>query len=230
MDDQLLAGEHFAVLEEKEGWAWGFSRADGYVGWVDLAGLNRAVETPDMRITALRTYAFSSPDLKTAPAHLLTLNAKFSAGRRVGKFVEARGMGWVFAEHCGRIDAHALDFVAVAESFLGAPYLWGGKESLGLDCSGLVQMVLEASGVAVPRDADQQELLLKSDWQDVTENADRERGDIVFWPGHVGIMTDSEHFLHANAHTMDVTLEPFEEAERRIREAENPVRTIVRPN
>lgn len=228
MDDQVLAGEVFAVLEERSGWGWGFSRAGGYVGWVDLSGFGDTVRTPDRRIAVLRTYAFSRPDIKSAPNHLLSLNALISAGRREGRFVEAEGLGWVVEAHTDTLETHAGDFVAVAEGFLGAPYLWGGKESLGLDCSGLLQMALRAAGLEVPRDADQQEAALKDIWPDVTGIADRERGDVVFWPGHVGIMTDSEHLLHANAGFMEVTLEPFVEAEARIREQENPVRTIVR--
>ena len=229
MDDQVLAGEVFAVLEERGGWGWGFSRAGGYVGWVDLAGFSETVRTPNRRITALRTYAFSRPDIKSAPRHLLSLNALIAGGRREDRFVEAEGLGWVVAEHTGALDETAGDFVAVAEGFLAAPYLWGGKESVGLDCSGLLQMALRAAGTEIPRDADQQEAALLEAWQDVTAMPERARGDVVFWPGHVGIMTDSEHLLHANAGFMDVTLEPFVEAELRIREKENPVRTIVRP-
>jgi cell wall-associated NlpC family hydrolase len=176
----------------------------------------------------LRTYAFSEPDIKSEPDCLLSLNALISAGQRRGRFVEARGIGWVIEAHTGALDDAAGDFVAVAEAFLGTPYLWGGKESVGLDCSGLTQMALRAAGIEVPRDTDQQERALKAMWRDVTGNPERERGDIVFWPGHVGIMTDSEHLLHANASSMDTTLEPFADAEARIREAENPVRTIVR--
>ena len=229
MDDQVLAGEVFAVLDERDGWGWGWSRADGYVGWVELAGFDREILPVDRRVTALRTYAFSRPDIKAAPNHLLSLNAGFAAGRREGRFVEAQGLGWVIEAHTAPADETAPDFVAVAEAYLAAPYLWGGKESLGLDCSGLVQMALCASGIDCPRDADQQEAFLQKAWRTVTDDPERVRGDIVFWPGHVGIMTDSEFFLHANAGFMDVTLEPFVEAERRIREAENPVRTIVRP-
>lgn len=229
MDDQLLAGEIFAVLESRDGWAWGQSRADGYVGWVSLSDLSRDIRAADHRIVALRTYAFSEPSIKTAPNHLLSLNACFAAGRREGRFVEAIGLGWVIEAHAAPVSETASDFVAVAEAFLGAPYLWGGKESLGLDCSGLVQMSLQAAGMAMPRDADQQEAVLKENWQDVTMAPERLRGDVVFWPGHVGIMTDSERLLHANASSMDVTLEHFSEAEARIRAAENPVRAIYRP-
>lgn len=228
MDDQLLAGDVFAVLDQQEGWAWGQSRADGYVGWVEMACLSPDLRPVDRKVTVLRTYAFSEPSIKSVPNHLLSLNAGFTAGRREGRFVEAVGLGWVIEAHAAPLEAMAGDFVAVAEAFLGAPYLWGGKESLGLDCSGLVQMSLQASGQAIGRDADQQEAALKAVWRDVTDNPERERGDVVFWPGHVGIMTDSEHFLHANASTMDVTLEPFAEAEARIRAAENPVRAIYR--
>ncbi|SDL84357.1 C40 family peptidase [Maricaulis salignorans] len=228
VDDQLLAGDIFALLEEKDGWGWGFSRADGFVGWVDLLALSTEVEAVDHRVTALRTYAFSRPDLKSEPNLLLSLNCSFRAGRRESRYVEAIGLGWVFVPHCATLDEQAGDFVAVAESFLGAPYLWGGKESLGLDCSGLVQMALLAAGTALPRDSDQQEAHLAAHWRDVTGRPERQRGDIVFWPGHVGIMTDSEHLLHANGHWMDVTLEEFAAAERRIREAHAPVRAIYR--
>lgn len=228
MDDQVLYGEAFAVLEERDGWCWGFSRADGYVGWVEASALSGETLKADRKITALRTYLFPEPDFKKPPLALLNLNAQFTAGQAEGKFVEARGAGWITAEHTALLAEHASDFVAVAEAHLGAPYLWGGKESLGLDCSGLVQMALAAAGIDVPRDADQQEAALKAIWDEVTGSDTLARGDIVFWPGHVGILTDSEHVLHANAYTMDVTLEPFAAAERRIREAENPVRTIVR--
>lgn len=229
VDDQLLAGDVFAVLEEKDGWAWGYSRADGFVGWVELLALSEEVEAVDHRVTALRTYAFSEPDLKSEPNLLLSLNSSFRAGRRESRYVEAVGLGWVFTGHCAPLDEIAGDYVAVAESFVGAPYLWGGKESLGLDCSGLVQMALLATGMAIPRDSDQQEAYLAGCWIDVTAVAERQRGDIVFWPGHVGIMTDSEHFLHANGHWMDVTLEAFDETERRIRAGHAPVRAIFRP-
>lgn len=229
VDDQLLAGDVFALLEEKDGWGWGFSRADGFVGWVELMALSETVEAVDHRVTALRTYAFSEPDLKSEPNLLLSLNCTFRAGRRESRYVEAVGLGWIFTGHCGPLDERAGDFVAVAEAFIGAPYLWGGKESLGLDCSGLVQMALLATGHAVPRDSDQQEAALGAIWSDVTASPERRRGDVVFWPGHVGIMTDSEHLLHANGHWMEVTLEPFERAEARIRDEYAPLRHIFRP-
>lgn len=229
MDDQLLFGDGFSVLEIRDGWAWGYSGRDGYVGWVELSGLSDQLWQPTHRVAALRTYAFSEADFKTAPSALLSLNAHVKIVETEGRFGRAEALGWMVMDHLTALDEPAGDYVAVAEGFLGAPYLWGGKESLGLDCSGLTQMALQAAGIAVPRDTDQQERHLKAIWQDVTDDPERQRGDIVFWPGHVGIMTDSEHLLHANAHTMDTTLEAFAGAEARIREKENPVRTILRP-
>ncbi|MBR9825970.1 MAG: C40 family peptidase [Alphaproteobacteria bacterium] len=229
MDDQLLFGDGFGVLEEVDGWAWGYSHRDGYVGWVERSGLSDQLWAPTHRIAVLRTYAFIEPDFKTAPTALLSLNSRVKVLEREGRFVRAEDLGWLVEAHLGALDDFAGDFVGVAEGFLAAPYLWGGKESLGLDCSGLTQMALVAAGVEMLRDTDQQEMLLKAQWTDVTANPERQRGDIVFWPGHVGIMTDSDHLLHANAHTMDVTQELFAEAEERIRLKENPVRTIVRP-
>jgi hypothetical protein len=228
MDDQLLAGEVFAALEQVDGWAWGFSRSDAYVGWVRLDAFSENPNTPDHRVTALRSYAFSAPDFKSAPRCLVSLNSVFEAGQKQGRFVEALGLGWVVESHCAPFNEYASDFVSIAEQFTGSPYLWGGKESLGLDCSGLLQMALLAVGVSLPRDTDQQEAHLIGIWDNVTEDPVRRRGDVVFWPGHVGIMTDPEHLLHANATSMDVTSEAFCEAERRIRESENPVRTIMR--
>ena len=229
MDDQLLAGEQFAVLEQIDGWAWGYARNGGYVGWGDLTGFSPDTGDVDRRINALRTYGFSRPDMKSAPVVLLSLNACFAAGERQAGFVSAGPLGWIYETHSAPLDQFADDYVAVAEAFLGAPYLWGGKESLGLDCSGLLQMALAAAGVVAPRDADQQEAFLQEQWQVVTSDLQRQRGDVVFWPGHVGIMTDSTHLLHANAHTMDTTREDFREAEARIAAKENPVRLIVRP-
>ncbi|MHA6287497.1 C40 family peptidase [Maricaulis sp. CAU 1757] len=229
MDDQLLAGEVFAVLEERDGWAWGQSRADGYVGWVDRNHLTPQVRPVDRRISVLRTYAFSAPDIKSAPNALLSLNAGITVGKREERFVEAQGQGWVIEAHTAPLSETASDYVAVAEAFLGAPYLWGGKESLGLDCSGLVQMALRAAGINAPRDADMQEAFLAKRWRDVTGDHARQRGDVAFWPGHVGILTDSEHLLHANAGSMDTTLEFWDEAVARIAAAESPVRAIYRP-
>lgn len=228
MDTQALFGEVFAVLEEKNGWAWGFSRHDGYVGHVDMAALSAPVRPVTHRVSALRTYLFSQPDLKSAPHCLLSMNVKVAAGEKRGRFTDAGGLGWVFEGHLVPAGHAEADFVAVAERFTGTPYLWGGKESPGLDCSGLIQTSLEAAGVSVLRDTDMQESELATRFADIPADAPRQRGDIVFWAGHVGIMVDETRILHANAHFMETVIEPFAETERRAVSNGSPVTSVIR--
>jgi cell wall-associated NlpC family hydrolase len=228
MDTQGLFGEVFAVLEKKNGWAWGFSRHDGYVGWVEVRALSADVQAVTHRVSALRTYLFSKPDLKSAPRALLSMNAKINAGERSGRFVKAGDHGWVYAGHLASLDEAEADFVAVAERFVGAPYLWGGKESLGLDCSGLVQTALEAAGQSILRDTDMQEKELAENFIVLAPDAPRQRGDIVFWAGHVGIMTDADHIIHANATFMETVIEPSAETEKRAAGDGSPVTSVIR--
>jgi cell wall-associated NlpC family hydrolase len=124
--------------------------------------------------------------------------------------------GFVWAGHVDPIDKVEPDFVAVAERLLEVPYLWGGKSALGVDCSGLVQLALSAAGLEAPRDSDMQERQLGIG---IEIEGERRRGDLVFWPGHVGIMRDDHRLLHATAHTMCVASEPLTAAHDRIRSA-----------
>lgn len=228
MDTQALFGEVFAVLEEKDGWAWGFSRHDGYVGYIDMAALSTPVRPVTHRVSALRTYLFSEPDLKSSPHCLLSMNAKINAGEKRGRFVDTGGSGWVFEGHLVSMDHAEPDYVTVAERFLGTPYLWGGKESLGLDCSGLVQTSLEAAGISILRDTDMQESELAARFSTIAADAPRQRGDIVFWAGHVGIMVDESRILHANAYYLQTVIEPVSDTERRAVSNDSPVTSVIR--
>jgi cell wall-associated NlpC family hydrolase len=228
---QLLCGEVFGADTEREGWVKGVSRHDGYAGWVDASALSAPMLIPTHRVSAVRTYVFSEPDLKSAPRSLVSLNAKISAGRREGRFIEAQRLGWVFSGHLSALDAAEPDFVAVAERFVNSPYLWGGKQSQGLDCSGLIQVALEAAGARCPRDTGDQEAWAHERWGHVPLQADLsglQRGDLVFWPGHVGVMTDTVNLLHANAHHMMTVIEPLSVAARRIEHNHAPIRAIYR--
>ena len=202
--DQLLFGELFEVLDGADGWAFGQARRDGYVGYVEAAALGVPGPAPTHTVRALRTYGNSGPSIKTAPIGLYSMNALVCVEAEDGRFVKTAG-GWFIAEHLAPIDQPAADFVAVAEQFVGTPYFWGGRESLGLDCSGLVQQALYASGRACPRDTDQQAAL----GEPVEE---LRRGDLVFWRGHVAIMINDTDIIHANATRMAVTIEPLAEA------------------
>jgi cell wall-associated NlpC family hydrolase len=218
LDTEVLHGETVTLYEEREGWAWVQLDHDGYVGYVPGAGLLADITAPTHRVSALRTYVFPEPDSKTPPLAMLSLNARIAVAEHAGRYLRLVNGGFVYARHAVPAAETADDFVAVAQSFLGTPYLWGGRTSVGLDCSGLVQLAAAAAGHAVPRDADMQaeEAGQPVAWR---EDAALERGDLVFWDGHVGIMTSAEEFLHANAYHMAVELEPFRDARERIKAA-----------
>ena len=213
-EDQLLFGERFDVLFEDGDFAFGQARRDGYVGYVLREALSPPMLAPSHRVAAIRTYAFSQPDIKSAIVGLFSLNSLISIEASEDRFVKAARSGWIIAAHLGPIGTGETDYVAVAQRFLGAPYQWGGRESLGLDCSALVQQALAACNRACPRDTDLQRAFFPT-----IDASARRRGDLVFWPGHVAILLDAETILHANAHHMAVAVEPLAEAIARIEAA-----------
>jgi cell wall-associated NlpC family hydrolase len=212
--DQLLFGEQFDALESAQGWTWGQARRDGYVGYVETAALAPLGAAATHRVAAVHAYAFASPDIKAPATGPYSLNALVTAAARDGRFLQAEGGGWFVAEHLAPVGMFDADFVAVAERFLGAAYVWGGREGQGLDCSGLVQQALLACGRACPRDTDHQAQMGRP----IAAEALR-RGDLVFWPGHVAIALDSGRILHASGHQMAVVIEPLAEAVARIASA-----------
>ena len=213
LDSEVLFGETLRVFDESEGWAWVQLVRDGYVGYVPSDGLSRAVVPPTHRVAALRTYVYPAPDIKSPPLALLSLNSLIAASAVEGRFLALATGGFVVADHARALDRQADDYVDVAMAFLGTPYLWGGRTSLGVDCSGLVQLAAEAAGLSCPRDADMQGSELGAA---LVGAATLARGDLVFWDGHVGIMASGDDLLHASAHHMAVVVEPFAEAKARI--------------
>lgn len=209
--DQLLFGERFEVLEEEGTWRLGQALRDGYVGYVQAAEL-KPIKTPvTHRVAAIRTYAFAEPSIKSRAIGPYSINALVSVDAVEGRLAKVAGAGWMTASHLAPIGTVEDDWALVAEQFLGAPYLWGGRESLGLDCSGLVQQALFACGRACPRDADQQEEM----GVEIAPN-DFARGDLVFWKGHVAIGLGDGQIIHANGYHMAVAIEPLAEAIARI--------------
>jgi len=214
LDTEALMGERVTVYETTdEGWAWGQLERDGYVGWLAANALGPAGPEPTHQVGALRTLAFPGPDIKLPPLAGLPMGARLAIARQQPPFA-VTASGWHLpAPHLAPLSATQPDFVAVAERFLGAPYLWGGKTSLGLDCSALVQVALQAAGRACPRDSDMQELALGAR----LAFDDLRRGDLIFWKGHVAIIRDGNTLIHANAHHMAVAIEPVTEAVARIK-------------
>jgi cell wall-associated NlpC family hydrolase len=225
---QALKGERVTVYDRNgEGWAWGQLEADGYVGWLPDAALGRPAATPTHKVTALRTFAFPGPSIKLPPSDAPVMESRLSVTREDGMFAVTREGWFVPKAHLAALDAHAPDFVAVAERFVGTPYLWGGKSCLGIDCSGLVQLSLQAAGKTCPRDSDIQQAELGRAL-DADESKQLRRGDLIFWKGHVAIVRDADTVVHANAFHMATAIERTHEAIARIKASGNEVTAMKR--
>ncbi|RTL88017.1 MAG: peptidase P60 [Hyphomicrobiales bacterium] len=212
IDTQALYGERVTVYDEEEGWAWAQLAGDGYVGWIAANALWSEVSAPTHRVCVPRTFVYPAASIKQPPLLALPLAAEVSIVEECDSFLVTRDRGFVWRTHLAPLDAPADDFVAVAEGLIGAPYLWGGKSSIGVDCSGLVQIALAAAGQNAPRDSDMQEAQLGAP---IALGAPLMRGDLVFWKGHVGVMRDEATLLHANGTHMLVSSEPLERVRAR---------------
>jgi cell wall-associated NlpC family hydrolase len=214
LETEALLGEAVTVYDEAEGWGWAQLDRDRYVGYLPLIALGPPSE-PTHRVAALRTHVYPGPSIKAPPRMALSLGARLTIARWDGDFAVTPGGDCLWARHLAETGWREPDFVAVAERFLETPYLWGGRTSEGVDCSGLVQTALTAAGVAAPRDSDMLETELG---EPVAFDGDQAlaRGDLVFWKGHVGVMRDAQTLLHANGWHMKVVSEPLDEARKRI--------------
>ena len=226
---QALKGERVTIYDRNaEGWAWGQLEADGYVGWLPDAALARPAAAPTHKVTALRTFAFPGPSIKLPPAEALVMGSRVSITREDGIFAVTREGWFVPKAHLAGLDDHAPDFVAIAERFVGTPYLWGGKSCLGIDCSGLVQLALGACGIACPRDTDMQEKALGHALAPAIDLAGWRRGDLLFWHRHVAIVRDATSLIHANAFHMATAIETTAGAIARIKASGSDVTAIKR--
>jgi cell wall-associated NlpC family hydrolase len=225
---QALRGERVTIYDRNgEGFAWGQLEGDGYVGWLPDNALAEPAAAPTHTVTALSTLAFPGPSIKLPPTHAFPMGTRVTVVREDGPFAITSEHLYLPRMHLAPLDVHAGDFVAVAERFVGTPYLWGGKSSLGIDCSGLVQVALNATNFACPRDSDMQQaslgrLLKAAEWKKL------ERGDLLFWKGHVAIAHDADSIVHANAHHMATVIEDTRGAIARIKAAGSDLVAVKR--
>lgn len=228
LDTEAVFGEILTVYDEANGWAWVQLERDGYVGYVPANALASEIRPATHRVFALGTFLYPVPDIKSPPVMHLSINAQLAVAERVDNFYRLDGGGFVVDRHVTERTRWARDFVDIAERLIGTPYLWGGRTRVGIDCSGLVQISMEAAGLPAPRDTDMQQAGLGTAVPITSSLEGLQRGDLVFWPGHVGIMCDAVMMVHANAHHMAVAIEPLADAAHRISRSGTEISAIKR--
>lgn len=220
LSTQVLGGSKVGVFDRTGGFAWVQAADDGYVGYIAEDDLAPVDWTPTHRVVAPRTFVYPGPDLRFARSGMMSMGS----GIEIAGHAETRGTRYallktgkaVIEAHLCAIDAVAGDYVSVAETLVGTPYLWGGVSGFGIDCSGLVQLSMRMAGRAVLRDTDMQAATIGRPLEPGADHAALRRGDLVFWKGHVAIVTGPDTIVHASGHTMLVSREGLREAIARI--------------
>ncbi|HEX9791310.1 MAG TPA: NlpC/P60 family protein [Kiloniellales bacterium] len=231
LDTQFLCGEQVTVYDEADGWAWAQNAADGYVGYVQSSVLGAEIHAPTHSVAVLRTFLYPEPNIKTPPVDCLSMSSPVTVAGTKDRFSEVRlakpgAGGWIYSTHLAAPSAVARDHLETARQFLWAPYLWGGKSSLGLDCSALIQIALNRAGIPCPRDSYMQATTVGSPVPFDTHDYTQRRGDLIYFPGHVAIATDETMVLSPNGHAMLVTIEPLADLLGRVH-AESGGRGII---
>jgi len=211
---QIRYGEFLDVFEDNgEGFLWVQNRSDRYVGYVPSSGkFGESIAMMSNRITALKAHVYPKPHVRATPIDELTLGSYVSVCGKHNRWLELTSGGFVFETNVMATEfANTPDYVFTAGRMLHTPYLWGGRTPKGIDCSGLVQLSLEMAGIDFPRDSDQQREAFAEPLDCHWKDRNWKRGDIVFFlPNpHVGIMTGTDHMIHASGHVMEVTVEPL---------------------
>lgn len=224
LNSQILFGENIKIFDSHEGWAKVQSGRDNYVGWTQSANVSLGSNKATHVVTAPRTFIYPKPDMKLPRIGYRSIGSNVSvideAETRGTKYNILEDGSAIFADHLKLINEYEKDYVSVAEMLLHTPYLWGGATGFGIDCSSLVQISMRMAGLEVLRDSDMQAASIGRPIKVAKDWSNLQRGDLVFWKGHVGICQGTKHkkqqLIHANGHTMSVVSEPLNDAIKRI--------------
>ncbi|MEO5616078.1 MAG: NlpC/P60 family protein [Cypionkella sp.] len=213
-DRQVLLGEAFTVIDQQDGYAFGFASKDGYCGWLAEQALGEGPK-PTHWVASPGTHLYPEPRVQAREIAALSMGAQVAVITQGAKFTET-SQGFIPTPHLLPLGQYHKDPISVAEGFLAVPYLWGGNSRAGIDCSGLAQTALLSCGIPAPGDSDMQHSL----GHDIPEGTALQRGDLLFWKGHVALVVDSTRLIHANGHTMSVAYEGTEACIARVLAAE----------
>lgn len=209
---QLLYGENFHVLDINDGVAWGQCIRDNYVGYTPIQNLIKRKIKPNYKVQSLRTFIYSHPSIKVDPSNYLSFNSLVHVTKKKNNFSYIPSMGWCFSKNLIHFKNNKLDIYDLAMQYLQTPYLWGGRDSMGIDCSGFIQNLYQMKGIDLPRDTDLQAEFLSNS----VSESNLKLGDLIFWNGHVAMALDSKNIIHANAYHMKTQIEPLKSAKKRI--------------
>ena len=225
LSTQLLYGEECDVFETKNGWSWIQSRRDNYVGYTPTINLTRKIYKPNSKVISLRTVIYTKPDIKSVTKGYLSFNSLVEVIKIKGKYSLIKNLGWCPSLDLAKIKSSKFNHIDLSKQYLDTPYLWGGRDSMGIDCSGLVQNLHQINNRSFPRDTDMQEIFVTNE---VKYEKDLKAGDLVFWKGHVAMMIDNSNIIHANAFHMKTAIEPLSTAKKRILKSNGKIKKLGR--
>ncbi len=212
LTSQLLFGEYFRVFDVNDGVAWGQSLRDNYVGYTSIQNLRKRKIISNYKVQSLRTFIYGGPSIKVDPLNYLSFNSLVNVTKKKRNFSFIPSVGWCISKDLSKINNIKFSLYDISLQYLQTPYLWGGRDSMGLDCSGLIQNLYQMIGINLPRDTDLQAAYFSK----YVDESKIKLGDLIFWRGHVAMVLDKKNIIHANAYHMKTQIEPLKSAKKRI--------------